>query len=106
MQKKKTEPNTRLPPPQSAAVGGAGPPFQTPAAPTVLPDAPHKLTLGRAPAAHDRDMISAFHWIFRGAKHTSDTHLLEVWRPPAGRRRKLFLLRGRCRRTQPSRQVL
>src|ERR1700733_4433480 len=98
MQKKKTEPNTRFPPPQSAAVGGAGPPFQTLGATTVLPDPLHRLIRPRAPAAHDRDMISAFHWIFRGAKHTSDTHLLEVWRSAAGRRRKLFLLRGRCPR--------
>jgi hypothetical protein len=32
------------------------------------------------------------HWNFRSAKRTSDTHLLEVWRPPAEGQRKLFVL--------------
>ena len=105
--KKKAEPNTRLPRPQSAARRGLPlSPFPTLGATTVLPDPPHKLIRPRTPVAHDRDMIRSFHWIFRSAKRTSDTHLLEVWRPAAGRRRKLFLLRSRCRRTRPSRQVL
>jgi hypothetical protein len=37
-------------------------------------------------------MIRTFHWIFRSAKRTSDTYLLEVWRPLARRHRKLFFL--------------
>jgi hypothetical protein len=100
--KEKAEPNMRLPCPQSggpieipfpsesAAVDDRGNSSffrfvdtwsKRRASPGMLPDRPHRNATDRFEVPLQRAMILAFHWKLRSAKRTSDTHLLEVWRP-------------------------